>query len=191
MALLEGSTVKTVSSDGTKANAKVYLSGYSADYSLALSSVGVPANPTKATATTGGTIPRSTTFGYKVTALTDFGETTGFAEQVQATGGGTDTNTITIGWDANASAKGNRVYRGVSGGPWKLIAELTGASLATYVDVGSGYHQGPRFGRTVPTVDSSRSKEFTNVGSGGGARTATTALPYGQNRTWSEAEALT
>lgn len=190
----EGSSVKVVSTDGTKANAKEKLSNIPADYSLALSSLGVPGSPSKATATTGGFIPRSTTYGYKVTALSDFGETTGTAEQVQATGAGTDTNTITISWSANSSAKGNRVYRGVSGGPWYLYAELTGASLTQFVDdgrTGTSHGSGKKGNRTCPTVDSTRSKEFTNVGSQEAAKTQPASLSYGQSRTWSEAAALT
>src|SRR5690242_2291672 len=52
------------------------------------------------TATTGGTLIHSTTYGYKITRVTPAGETTPSAESTRATGAGTDTNTVTVNFSA-------------------------------------------------------------------------------------------
>lgn len=107
------------------ANAKIGLYGAALD---------VPTADTFATAATGGTLTDSTTYYYRVSAINAVGETTAFAEQSQATGTGTDENTVTVNWLAVTGATGYRVY-GRDTGAELLLAEV--GAVLTYVDDGS------------------------------------------------------
>lgn len=77
---------------------------------------------TAATATTGGSIPRSTTYYYKVApVISRQGETLPCTEVSQAAGGGTDTNTITLSFTPptgldTLGAILYKVYRGTGSG---------------------------------------------------------------------------
>jgi hypothetical protein len=65
---------------------------------------------TQSTATTGGTIPLSTTRYFQVAAVTRDGEDLCSAEVSQATGSGTSTNTITLTWAARTDAYRFKIY---------------------------------------------------------------------------------
>lgn len=93
-----------------------------------------PTISSTSTATTGGVLIHSTTYGYKITILTPAGETTPSAESTRATGAGTDTNTVTINFAAPAAGTSVNIYGRTSGGPWGLIGNTTGTS---FVDDGS------------------------------------------------------
>jgi hypothetical protein len=95
-----------------------------------------PTISSTATATTGGTLTHSTTYGYKTTILTPAGETTPSAESTQATGAGTDTNTVTINFAGAAAGTSTNVYGRASGGPWGLIGNAA-AGVTSFVDDGS------------------------------------------------------
>jgi hypothetical protein len=95
-----------------------------------------PTISSTSTATTGGTLLHSTTYGYKITTVTPAGETTPSAESTRATGAGTDTNTVTVNFTAAGTGKQTRVYGRTSGGPWGLLATL-GPAVTSFVDDGS------------------------------------------------------
>jgi len=88
----------------------------------------------KATATTGGSIPSSTTYYYTATAYNEHGETAKQTEVSQATGAGTETNTITITLTAVPGAVGYRIF-GRSTGAEKLLIDM-GPNLV-FVDTGT------------------------------------------------------
>jgi hypothetical protein len=95
-----------------------------------------PTISSTSTATTGGTLTHSTTYGYKITTLTPAGETTPSAESTRATGAGTDTNTVTVNFTAAVAGTSTNIYGRTSGGPWGLIGNAA-AGIATFVDDGS------------------------------------------------------
>lgn len=85
----------------------------------------VIANPTTnisfSTATTGGTIPASTTYYYRYTWVTAYGETQPTATQSYATGAGTATNTVTLTVPAlPAHVTKTNIYVGTASGSEKL-----------------------------------------------------------------------
>lgn len=92
-----------------------------------------PTAPT-GTATTGGTLAGSTTFGYKLTAVVNVAETAASAEEQAATG--VADNAINLDWSATpvTGATSYKVYGRTAGGPWGFLAEVTGTS---YLDDGS------------------------------------------------------
>lgn len=100
--------------------------------------VAVPATPTAATATTGGTLAAAT-YTYAVTALSDGGETSASTPVAQATTG--TTSTVTVTWAAVTSATGYRVY-GRTAGRTVLLATL-GPAATSWVDDGSVVVSGP------------------------------------------------
>lgn len=103
------------------------------------------------TATTGGTLVAGT-YGYKVTALSPYGETAGSAEKTQVVPSGTATNTVTLTWTAITDAVGYRVYGRTATGPWRFISEAPQASSPTFTDYGAIT---PDATQPAPTVDTS------------------------------------
>ena len=95
-----------------------------------------PTAGTFTTATTGGTLPRSTTYYYRVSATNSYGESLAFAEVSKATGGTTDTNTITVVWTKVQGSTGYKVY-GRTTGAEQLIGTIAASSTLTFVDTGS------------------------------------------------------
>jgi len=95
-----------------------------------------PTISSTATATTGGTLLHSTTYGYKITRRTPAGSTTPSAESTQATGAGTDTNTVTINFTGAATSTFTDIYGRTSGGPWGLIGTVA-AGVTSFIDDGS------------------------------------------------------
>lgn len=102
------------------------------------------------TASSGGTLTAGT-FGYKVTALSQYGETAGSAEKTQVIASGS-ANTVTLTWTTITNAVGYRIYGRTSGGPWRNIAQIAQASSPTWTDYGS-ITPDPTY--TAPTVDTS------------------------------------
>lgn len=93
------------------------------------------------TASTGGTLPDSTTYFYRVSAIMQAGsdgttyETLAVAQGAgQAVSSGTATNTVTITWTAIPGATGYRVYGRLTGAA-KLIATL--GNVLTFTDTGA------------------------------------------------------
>lgn len=89
---------------------------------------------TPSTATTGGTLPADT-YGYKVAALTQYGQNVASAEATQATTG--TTSTVTLTWAQIAGASYYRIYGRTEGGPWGLLATIPQASSPTWTDTGT------------------------------------------------------
>lgn len=90
-------------------------------------------------ADTGGFLPASTTYYYKVTAITDVGETTVSTEVSQATGAAAPaTHTVTINWTAVTGATGYKIYRGTTTNTELLLdttaASIAGTNVTSYVD---------------------------------------------------------
>lgn len=75
---------------------------------------------TPGTATTGGTIPSSTTYYFRVSAVTINGEQVACAEINQATGAGTETNTVTLTFTPVSGAYRYKVYAGSATGELTL-----------------------------------------------------------------------
>jgi hypothetical protein len=88
------------------------------------------------TATTGGVLVAAT-YGYKVTALSAYGETAASAEKTQVVPSGTSTNTVTLTWTAITGAAGYRIYGRTSGGPWRIITQIAQAVSPTWTDYGT------------------------------------------------------
>lgn len=96
--------------------------------------IGAPTAGTHTTAATGGVLPQSTTYYYRVSAINAVGESTAFAESSKATAAGTATNTITVKWTAVPGATGYRVY-GRATGAELFIAEV--GAVLEYTDTGA------------------------------------------------------
>lgn len=121
-----GATVQIRNSAGESMNAVVLKRG---------SDIATPPTPTSSTNTTGGTLADATTYGYKITGIVDGTESVPSAQKTQATGAGpTGTHTVTLNWTAMTGATAYKVYGRTSGGPWLLIATVTGL---TYTDTGA------------------------------------------------------
>jgi hypothetical protein len=88
------------------------------------------------TATTGGALVAAT-YGYKVTALSQYGETAASTEKTQVVPSGTSTNTVTLTWTTIADAVGYRIYGRTGGGPWRVISQIAQASSPTFTDLGT------------------------------------------------------
>lgn len=108
-------------------------------------------SPTNLTVTpTGGT---STTWGYRVSAITDSGESLACAEVKTTAGaasltGPTACNTLT--WDAVAGATGYKVYRTTAEGTPNTTGLMATVTDEKYIDGGASADGSP-----VPSVDSS------------------------------------
>ncbi|HEY3630411.1 MAG TPA: hypothetical protein VGL21_05900, partial [Jatrophihabitantaceae bacterium] len=99
----------------------------------ALSAMGTVSS---STATTGGSLVAAT-YGYKVTALSSYGETAASAEKTQVVPSGTSTNTVTLTWTAITGAVGYRIYGRTGGGPWQVINQVAQATSPTWTDTGA------------------------------------------------------
>lgn len=97
-----------------------------------------PTADTFVLADVGGTLPDSTTYYYRVSAINAQGETLAFAEVSQATGtgGDPDVHVITVKWLEVEGATGYRVY-GRATGAQELLAEVEGGDTLTFDDDGS------------------------------------------------------
>jgi hypothetical protein len=89
--------------------------------------------------TTGGALVAGT-FGYKVAALSAYGEGAASAEKTQAVTG--TTASVTLTWTAvtagtNNPVYGYRIYGRTSGGPWSKIADIAATGSPTYTDLGT------------------------------------------------------
>lgn len=104
---------------------------------------------TPSTATTGGVLAAGT-YGYKVSALSQYGETAASAEATQVTTG--STSTVGLSWAAISGAVGYRVYGRTSGGAWRYIATVAQAGSPSYTDLGSIT---PDPALPAPTIDTS------------------------------------
>ena len=82
---------------------------------------------------TGGTLPATTNFGYRITIHTPAGETTLSAEVTTVTGL-VSTNSNTINFAAPAAGTEVYIYGRTAGGPWGFLGSSTTTS---FVDDGS------------------------------------------------------
>lgn len=101
------------------------------------------------TATSGGSLAAGT-YGYKVSALSQYGETAASAEKTQVTTG--STSTVTLTWSTVTDAVGYRIYGRTSGGPWRVISQIAQAASPTYTDLGTIT---PDATMVAPTIDTS------------------------------------
>lgn len=93
-----------------------------------------PAAPTLQSANTGGSLV-SATYSYKVSAISEVGETLASSATTITIGGSISTGTVTVNWTAVEGARGYNVY-GRTGGSEKLIVQL-GADKILFLDDGS------------------------------------------------------
>lgn len=129
------------------------------------------------TASTGGTLPDSTTYFYRVSAIMEAGsdgttyETLAVAQGAgQAVSSGTATNTVTITWTAVPGATGYRVYGRLTGAA-KLIATL--GNVLTFTDTGATAY--PLSTTVVPVSSTFLAGNY--FGPGGNAYARTTQAP--------------
>lgn len=103
----------------------IYIGRYSA--------LCVLASPAAPTVTPQGTTGAAS-YGYKITAIDDLGETLPSTQGTTATGNATlnGTNFNRITWSAVTGAKGYRIYGRTTGGPWLLIGTV--GAVLTYDD---------------------------------------------------------
>jgi hypothetical protein len=109
----------------TLPSSEVYISGSS------FTPISSPGTPTLADSSTAGSLATSTTYYYKVTALTSNGETLPSAEASISTGSDTS---ITISWTAVTGATSYNVYRGTTSGGENTYFNTTSTS---YTDTGA------------------------------------------------------
>lgn len=112
-----------------------------------------PTSAAFATATTGGTLLASTTYFYRVSAISIYGETLAFTEVSQTTGASTATNTVTVNWNTVTNATGYRIY-GRTTGKETLIAQV--ATGTTYVDTGTN----------MANIDTTQAPSLVNTAAG-------------------------
>jgi hypothetical protein len=93
-----------------------------------------PVAATATTATTGGTLPATTTYFYVVTALNASGETIKSNEKTVTTGAGA-TNSNTVTWATVAGATGYKIYRGTSAGGENVYYSV--GAVLTFTDTGA------------------------------------------------------
>lgn len=104
--------------------------GYDGSGPVPGAAVATPANLAGVGAA-GGTLAEDS-YGYKVTAITAYGESAATAEAVGVVGVGE--GSIDLTWDDVAGATGYRVYGRTQTGPWLLLAETV---TSDYTDDGS------------------------------------------------------
>lgn len=98
--------------------------------------IAVPTQTAPATSTSGGSLPATTAYYYKVTAITAAGETTASNEETITTGAGS-TNSNTINWNSVPNATGYKIYEGSSsGGESTLLKTISSGSTVTYTHAG-------------------------------------------------------
>jgi hypothetical protein len=112
--------------------------------------IATPTADTFVLADTGGTLPDSTTYGYRVSATDADGETLAFTEVTQATGtgGSPDEHTITVKWLEVTGATGYRVYRDAGDGGLHYLLATVAAPTLEYLDDGSA-----TLGTAVPVTE--------------------------------------
>lgn len=93
--------------------------------SSAMRPKGTMGTVTISTATTGGTIPSSTAYFFRVAPVTYDGEQVGSAQVTVTTGAGTETNTIKLEWGAYEGAMFYRIYAGTVTGQVKLVRVIS------------------------------------------------------------------
>lgn len=114
-----------------------------AQSTILAANLSTPTADTFVLADSGGTLPDSTTYYYRVSAINAQGETLAFAEVSQATGtgGAGNAHTITVKWLEVTGASGYRVY-GRATGAQELLSEVSGGSTLLYLDDGSATPDG-------------------------------------------------
>ncbi len=113
---------------------------------------------TISTATTGGTLPLSTTYYYEVTALNSTGESLASPEASITTGSSTSTNANTITWAAVTGATSYRVYRGTAAGGENTYYTTATTSYTDTATTGGT-------SATPPTINSSYADRISASGS--------------------------
>jgi hypothetical protein len=93
-----------------------------------------PTSSACTTATTGGALAAGNYY-YKVTATTAGGETTGSAEQTQATTG--TASSVAVNWSLVTGATGYKVYRGVAAGSENTLIGTLGSTSTSFTDFGA------------------------------------------------------
>ena len=133
--------------------------------------LGAPSGVAVTTATTGGSIPASTTRYYVVTATNEYGESTASLEVSVETGSGTSTNENTLTFTLPAGSTGGRVYWGSTSEQENFYLPFSSGSTTSWTDTGAAGFSGvpPSFDTTgawVAEGSSNVSLAGTNFASG-------------------------
>ena len=99
---------------------------------VVVSQLATPTGAGTSTSTTGGTLAAAT-YGYRVSAYNQYGETTASTTVTQATTG--TTSTVTVSWTAVTGALGYRVYGRTSGS--ELLIYTVAAPATSFLDYGA------------------------------------------------------
>lgn len=113
---------------------------------------GPPTNVNSSTATTGGTLPASTTYWYLPCTEDTNGHDTCGAEVSRATGSSTATNTITITWTISSGSTvptNYKIYKGPCAG-CEVNSQLVISNGATVTDTGSNFATSASPNRVIP-----------------------------------------
>ncbi len=119
---------------------------------LTASTLAAPVQSALTTATTGGSLPASTTYYVVITATNASGQTTASNEETLATGAGTGTNTLVASWAAVTGATGYNVWIGTATGAENNYFVASGGSTLTYTITTATGTAG-----TVPTTNTTAS----------------------------------
>jgi hypothetical protein len=120
---------------------------------ISTENVAVPGIPTGVQAALGGSLAAGT-YNYKVSAISNIGETLPSTQSANITIAAGTSNKVTVSWAAVEGARGYRLY-GRTGGTYLLIATL-GANELTFEDTGAVTPAG-----AAPTVAPTPTARFT------------------------------
>ena len=95
-----------------------------------------PTAPTLQSANTGGALV-SATYSYKISAISEVGETLASTATTITIGGSISTGTVTVTWTASEGARGYKVYGRTSSGAGEKLIATVGAGTLTFLDDGS------------------------------------------------------
>lgn len=116
-----------------------------------------PTQLTPSTATTGGSLPPSTTYYFKIVAANGFGSTLPSSEQHIETGSGS-TNKITVNWNAVAGASAIEIWFGTTAGGEASYFTAAGSATSFSFTTTSGATAG-----TLPTANTALAGQTCTV----------------------------
>lgn len=125
---------------------------------IASQNLSTPAAPSLSSVNTGGSLVNGT-YEYRISAISEIGETLASSVATIVVGGPTTTATVTLTWTLVPGARGYYIYGRVNGNMFRLA--VVGATTSTWVDTGTAVPDTDYPPITNPALLPPPTKEFT------------------------------